>query len=54
MSHILVMCLGCEGRPVRAVGAASSENAGLSNERMVKTHPAESLRVPPQCQSSEG
>ena len=46
--------LGCEGGPVRAAGAASSENAGLSNERDVKTIPAECLRVPPQRQSTEG
>ncbi len=39
---------------MRHAGAASSENAGMSNERMVRTHPAESLRVPPLCQSSEG
>lgn len=39
---------------MRDAGAASSENAGMSNERMVKTHSAENLRVPPLCQSSEG
>ena len=45
---------GCEGRPVRATGAASSENAGLSNEKVVKTYLAENPRVPPQRQSTEG
>jgi len=45
---------GCEGISVRNAGAASSENVGTSNERMVKTHPAVRLRVPPHCQSSEG
>ena len=39
---------------MRFAGAVSSENAELSNERMVKTHPAGSLRVPPLCQSTEG
>jgi len=39
---------------VRHAGASSSENAGMSNEIVVKTHNAESLRVPPLCQSSEG
>ena len=54
MSLVLVTSLGCEGGPVRAAGAASSENAGLSNEMGVKTTHAECLRVPPQRQSSEG
>ena len=45
---------GCEGRPARAAGAASSENAGMSNEIRVKTAGAESLRFPPLWQSSEG
>jgi len=46
--------LSCEGRVVRHAGAASRENSGMSNERMVKTHSAGRLRVPPLCQSSEG
>lgn len=44
----------CEDRSARTIGASSSENAGMSNEKVVKTHLAESLRVPPLCQSSEG
>jgi len=39
---------------VRAAGASSRENAGMSNESPVKTWTAESLRVPPPCQSAEG
>ena len=39
---------------MRDTGALSSENAGMSNEKVVKTHFAESLRVPPPCQSAEG
>jgi hypothetical protein len=43
-----------EGVPARDAGAAPSENASMSNEIGVKTTNAESLRVPPLCQSSEG
>lgn len=46
--------LGCEGRLARATGASSRENVGMSNEKEVRTLLAESLRVPPLCQSSEG
>ncbi len=46
--------LSCEGIPARGAGASSSENAGMSNERVVKTHPAGRLRFPPLWQSSEG
>ena len=44
----------CEGRLARATGASSRENVGMSNEKVVRTHLAGSLRVPPLCQSSEG
>ena len=39
---------------MRASGAASSENVGMSNEKEVKTLLAANLRVPPPCQSAEG
>ena len=39
---------------MRDAGAASSENASMSNEIRVKTADAEYLRVPPLCQSTEG
>ena len=43
-----------EGSDASPAGAASSENAGMSNERRVKTPSVGSLRVPPLCQSTEG
>jgi hypothetical protein len=46
-------CCG-EGLLVREVGAAGSENAGMSSENTVRTGVAERLRVPTQGQSASG
>ena len=43
-----------EGSPVRAVGRATSEDAGMSSEKHVRTMFAVSLRVPTQGQSASG
>ena len=43
-----------EGSLRRAVGAHTSENAGMSSERGVRTPSAERLRVPTEGQSTSG
>ena len=43
-----------EGRLKRDVGAYTSENAGMSSERWVRTPSAERLRVPTEGQSASG
>ena len=43
-----------EGRAVSAVGRTTSEDAGMSSEKCVRTTFAVSLRVPTQGQSASG
>ena len=45
---------GDEGRAVSAVGLTTSEDAGMSSEKGVRTTFAVSLRVPTQGQSASG
>ena len=45
---------GSEGSAVSVVGLATSEDAGMSSEKYVRTVLAESLRVPTQGQSASG
>ena len=45
---------GSEGSAVSAVGLATSEDAGMSSEKYVRTVLAVSLRVPTQGQSASG
>jgi hypothetical protein len=43
-----------EGSSVRVVGLTTSEDAGMSSEKYVRTVLAVSLRVPTQGQSASG
>jgi hypothetical protein len=45
---------GTKANPVRDVGLSTSEDAGMSSEKHVRTMFAVSLRVPTQGQSASG
>jgi len=47
-------CVCSEALAVRLGGVHTSENAGMSSERPVRSWPIECPRFPPQCKSSEG